>query len=629
MTALLSPNAKQQFFTDGSTVASGFRLYTYRANTTTPASTYTNRAGTTPNTNPIILDARGEATIYLTPGVVYDYVLKTDQGVTVWTREDVIADAGDANAVSYTASGTGAFTRPIQGKADERPSVLDYIDPARHAGIAAGTDQNDTSAGFNAALAAHDVVEVPAGEYWLTDGVTVSLGHKLIGAGRRKTIIRVPDTFNLSADGVLRFAPGADAGEIRGMTIIFEQPDSATLADYTQYPPAIYAVDTPRFKIADMRIALCWDGVDMTGNSGGGVIDDLELSMFNKGIILDGSLDTNRIDKLHLWPFASVTQGVMTTNQRLVNRDAYGIYSGRVDGLFLSNSLIFDVRKGVYCYSPGAGLYTIGNFSNVGFDGDGGLHVIGEGRIQLSSCYFTKDSSDGNWIVQTGGIIEVVSARMVNSVTAISGRGLIDISGGTLNLGAVQMERGFLDSTFVYASGVAMVNIHGAHLASDAAAVFTKPAIHFAGSVRGNITGVTASSKTGGSGSLITIDNDIGVTVSGIQAQGWTIDGPAARANTRVDSQDRFVGCVSSAGASNGLPFGWTCSRAGVGNYSITHNLGLSAVRDMVFTPTPEGTAFASWDVASSTPSGARVRTFDAAGAPVDVAFSFSANRRR
>jgi hypothetical protein len=147
MPAILSPNAKQQFFTDGSTVAAGYKLYTYAANTTTPQATFQNRAGDVPNANPIILDARGEAIIYLTPGVVYDYVLKTPDDATVWTREDVIADAGDADAVSYIALGTGAVSRAVQDKLRERISGEDFS-------VAADGVTDDTLAMTNALAAA-------------------------------------------------------------------------------------------------------------------------------------------------------------------------------------------------------------------------------------------------------------------------------------------------------------------------------------------------------------------------------------------------------------------------------------------------------------------------------------------
>jgi hypothetical protein len=126
MPAILSPNPKFNAFASSGVFGAGYKLYTYLANAApTLATTYQDRAGSVPNSNPIILDARGEATIYLTPGIVYDYVLKTDEDVTVWTQEDVSADAGDADAVTFIQSGAGAQTRSSQDKLRERVTVGD------------------------------------------------------------------------------------------------------------------------------------------------------------------------------------------------------------------------------------------------------------------------------------------------------------------------------------------------------------------------------------------------------------------------------------------------------------------------------------------------------------------------
>ena len=45
-------------------IANGWKVNTYIAGTSTPKDTYTTNAETAANTNPVILDARGEATIY-------------------------------------------------------------------------------------------------------------------------------------------------------------------------------------------------------------------------------------------------------------------------------------------------------------------------------------------------------------------------------------------------------------------------------------------------------------------------------------------------------------------------------------------------------------------------------------
>jgi hypothetical protein len=66
--ASLSPPAKQQFFTDAGTPAAGYSLYTYTTgSSSTPLATYTDKNASVANTNPIVLDARGEAILYLLP----------------------------------------------------------------------------------------------------------------------------------------------------------------------------------------------------------------------------------------------------------------------------------------------------------------------------------------------------------------------------------------------------------------------------------------------------------------------------------------------------------------------------------------------------------------------------------
>ena len=59
------PFVKARFFDRCGKPLTGGKVYTYEANTTTPKVTYKDPYGLTPNTNPIILDAAGEADIYL------------------------------------------------------------------------------------------------------------------------------------------------------------------------------------------------------------------------------------------------------------------------------------------------------------------------------------------------------------------------------------------------------------------------------------------------------------------------------------------------------------------------------------------------------------------------------------
>jgi hypothetical protein len=51
--------AGQQFFDNNGVILSGGKLYSYVAGTTTPQATYTSASGSTPHTNPIILNSAG------------------------------------------------------------------------------------------------------------------------------------------------------------------------------------------------------------------------------------------------------------------------------------------------------------------------------------------------------------------------------------------------------------------------------------------------------------------------------------------------------------------------------------------------------------------------------------------
>lgn len=79
----------QQVFDNNGDPATGYLLYTYAAGTSTPLATYSDQALTVPNANPIALDSAGRASIFAEDGVAYKLVLKTADGVEVWTRDNV------------------------------------------------------------------------------------------------------------------------------------------------------------------------------------------------------------------------------------------------------------------------------------------------------------------------------------------------------------------------------------------------------------------------------------------------------------------------------------------------------------------------------------------------------------
>jgi hypothetical protein len=113
----------QQFLTANAQPLSGGKINTYQAGTSTPQTTYTDSAGSTPNNNPIILDSTGRppSEIWLTRGQSYKFVL-TDSLNNVIVTLDNITGINDINGLTTAGNtvlggagntlnvGAGAFT---------------------------------------------------------------------------------------------------------------------------------------------------------------------------------------------------------------------------------------------------------------------------------------------------------------------------------------------------------------------------------------------------------------------------------------------------------------------------------------------------------------------------------------
>jgi hypothetical protein len=95
-----------QFFDINGEPLVGGKVYTYEAGTTTPLVTYTDNTGASANPNPIILNARGEAPIWLGSGV-YKFKLTDANDVEIWTADYI---AAPISGVSPVLSGNVEIT---------------------------------------------------------------------------------------------------------------------------------------------------------------------------------------------------------------------------------------------------------------------------------------------------------------------------------------------------------------------------------------------------------------------------------------------------------------------------------------------------------------------------------------
>jgi hypothetical protein len=98
----LSPWLKPRFFITGTNrPLAGGLMYTYKAGTTDPATTYSDDSGTT-NTNPIVLDSDGQCDLFLDDAVSYRIILKNSAGVTQFDK-DRIASIGSTQVQSFNS----------------------------------------------------------------------------------------------------------------------------------------------------------------------------------------------------------------------------------------------------------------------------------------------------------------------------------------------------------------------------------------------------------------------------------------------------------------------------------------------------------------------------------------------
>ena len=110
-TTSLSPTPKLQFFDLNGAPLSGGKLYTYAAGTTTPLASYTDSTGNFANTNPIVLDSRGEANVWLA-GAIYKFALYSATNVLIWTVDNI---NGSTFGVNATGDGTTLAFSVVNG----------------------------------------------------------------------------------------------------------------------------------------------------------------------------------------------------------------------------------------------------------------------------------------------------------------------------------------------------------------------------------------------------------------------------------------------------------------------------------------------------------------------------------
>ena len=196
MTNILSPVAVQRFFDNNNRPASKAKLFTYIAGTSTKQTTYSDSSGTA-NTNPIILNYRGECNLWLDSTKTYKFVFAPDTDTDpptnpFWTVDNIpggYTGVIDWTQIVYdqTAAESAASVTPTQYFYDTTPygHIFRYMTQAQINDVLALTATLDVTAAFTTAFSLNtggqsvDII-CPSGTYRCDTTVTVPDYKRLI-----------------------------------------------------------------------------------------------------------------------------------------------------------------------------------------------------------------------------------------------------------------------------------------------------------------------------------------------------------------------------------------------------------------------------------------------------------------
>jgi hypothetical protein len=230
--AIVLPNGRNYFATATGTPAVGYKVYTYISGTSTPKATYTTSAASVANSNPVVLDSRGEAAIYWVGD--YDVVLKDASDVTIWGPERLnqpetsgaaatLDAALRADLANFTdaAKGdallgvklplTGTIERTQHDKNSESVNLFDFIATTEHAAILNYTSTFDCKTALQAALDTQRTVFIPPGLYLIGSTVTVAYqGARVVGSGFGPKGTRIKRKTNTSFGALISQIAGGE-----------------------------------------------------------------------------------------------------------------------------------------------------------------------------------------------------------------------------------------------------------------------------------------------------------------------------------------------------------------------------------------------------------------------------------
>lgn len=191
--------SKAKFDNNSGEALSGGKVYFYVAGTSTPKDTYSDSAGTVLNANPVILDSRGEANIFLLSDQAYKVVIKDSSDVTIYTVDNVSAMV-DIYSLSRTDN-TSLGDALVGGKRTDANAVAftlhkyhenRWLNVVVDYGATGDGSTNDTTAIQNAATdlrtSGGGVLYFPSGTYIVNQSILIGSNTRCLGDGDSSVI---------------------------------------------------------------------------------------------------------------------------------------------------------------------------------------------------------------------------------------------------------------------------------------------------------------------------------------------------------------------------------------------------------------------------------------------------------
>lgn len=356
----LSPLPVLRFYSNIGLPLVGGKLFTYAAGTTTKIATYTNSSGGTPNTNPIILNFRGEANVWLDPSLTYKFVLSpandTDPPTNpIWSVDNI---AGPLTASDLTQQFLGQIIYP-RTAAESAVSVtpVSYIYPPgdlRRYGASVNGDITTalTSAAAQANQTGGAPIYVPSAlgtGCTVTAGVSITAPILIHGDDYSQSIITTASDIT-----IFSFTLAASRSVITDLQLVGKGA-GATL-------PGILYTNSNNNYLRNVRVRSFGVGIRFAAGANSCYLNTLNKCIVENNITIniDGQINTNA---LHL--ISTQFGGSSQTGLKLVDSNNLMIAGGDCEGVSVCG-IDLDATSTLRAGHLIMGFHFEGNTSSVG-----------------------------------------------------------------------------------------------------------------------------------------------------------------------------------------------------------------------------------------------------------------------